>query len=321
MEGPRFDAFVMALTSSAHRRAAVQGIGGVALALLAAMRANSGALAQANDGGAGSTGETGQGEDRDGKKGKDNGKKSNGGKDDKKKRKRDRRRKRRQAAAGEDGGTDEGGDEGFDNSLGLGAEAKKKKAKPGPPGPQGPQGPPGPNGPLENLSNVLVQTPSLGQVLIYDDTLPSGPVWSNSNAIVLDFVRLTPADDVFRIAVNRQGKIASAGLSLQNLDDGDDATYRFPDVGDGDVTLALEEQLAFSKVSTDPLVVVADGTVGTATATCGAGSKAIGVGMDADNPMEVQSMQITSDTAVEVVARAANGATNLAAIAHCMAIP
>jgi hypothetical protein len=169
---------------------------------------------------------------------------------------------------------------------------------------------------LEDLANISLVAPVTGQVLMYNAALAE-PRWQNSQAILLDFIQLTTADDVLRIRVDKSGKVASAGFSLDDIPNGFNRTIKLPNA---DGTLALQDQFTITQAFSNPAVSAPPGVRVDAFADCPAG-KAIGVGIASTLPVQVEDMLITDVDTVRITVRGIDANTTVQAIAFCMTMP
>jgi hypothetical protein len=258
----RFDTIVQGLAAPAPRRAAMRGLGGV-LALLAALGVTGAAAAERRNGG-------------NKKKGGDGNKNKN----DKSIRKKERQRRKSSSKSNSSGGPGPSaptGPSGPDNATSEEVAAEAKRGKTGKPGATGPTGPTGPGGgaagPLDNLTDVVIASPTDGQVLVFNDETDR---WENLNAARLLQLFLTgQALQVFR---NDAASLSERlDLSLADLDTNATRTQRFPD-GDGVFVLDSLAQTLTNKTITvdDDKFTIQDGAAPTAKARFRADNIALG---------------------------------------------
>jgi hypothetical protein len=191
----------------------------------------------------------------------------------------------------------------------------------GPTGRTGPAGATGATGPtgggsLDGLSDVtILGTPQDGQVLVYNG-LTGANRWQNDFFARLDFIDLSNDDQALSIRVNTGTRFAQAGLDLSTIPNNTTRTYTFPNASG---TIALQNSFTVIQQVLGTYDTVTGGNSRQATVSCPSGYKVIGVGLDANHPVQVQWMFLDlANNGAKVQVTGISGTTTYSPVAICM---
>jgi hypothetical protein len=193
----------------------------------------------------------------------------------------------------------------------------------------------GPTGPVGSVSGLTLNGladvittldggPVHGQILRYNG-ITGAQRWENDTWALLDFIELTPNDDVFRIRVNNTNKVATGGFSLANIPNATDRTYFLPNASG---TVALENRFTtFNQGGQSVNLTDPQAPFGVVLATCptvdGIQSKAIGGSFFAfpQGVMLLSSLIQADGITVRTEVQATIFPTTVQAVAYCMKMP